>query len=73
MSSRRHVPIVFFDLETTGLVGDGGDIPEIINLGAVDCYDKNITYDEIYHPQLDITPGASRVNGFTLRNCIQRR
>ena len=67
MSSRRNVPIVFFDLETTGLVGEDDDIPEIINLGAVDCYDKNITYDEIYHPNEDITSGASRVNGFTKR------
>ena len=33
------IPVVFFDLETTGLPSkDGRPIPDIINIGAIDSF-----------------------------------
>jgi len=58
------LPVVFFDVETTGLFGRNGYEPEIINIAAVDSYDKNIKYDVVFHPNVYITRGASRINGF---------
>ncbi len=60
----RNTPVVFFDVETTGLFSRNGYEPEIINIAAVDSYDKNVTYDVIFHPNIDIQRGATRVNGF---------
>jgi len=56
-------PIVYFDLETTGLP-HGGHLPDIIQIGAVDSYNKQ-EYDEYLLPNIPISAGATRVNGLT--------
>ena len=60
----QDIPVVFFDLETTGLFSKNGYKPEIISIGAVDSYKRKKTYKEIYHPNIDIQRGATPVNGF---------
>ncbi len=47
-------PIVFFDLETTGLIRDNGeDIPNIIQIGAVDSYGEKDPF------MIHIVPGRA--------------
>ena len=47
-------PIVFFDLETTGLIRDNGeDIPNIIQIGAVDSYGEKEAF------MIHIVPGRA--------------
>jgi len=57
----QNIPVVFFDLETTGYFGENGYIPEILCFAAVDSFNRKKTYKEIFHPNIDIQNG---VNGF---------
>ena len=60
-------PVVFFDLETTGLDADAGD--EIIEVGAVPILDGEIREDcafqSLIDPDRPIPPDSTRVHGIT--------
>jgi len=59
-------PIVFFDLETTGLIRDNGeDIPNIIQIGAVDSYGEKDPFMIHIVPGRAIEEKATEVTGYS--------
>jgi DNA polymerase III epsilon subunit-like protein len=60
-SSSRSLNLVFFDLETTGLVR-----PDILQVGAVN-WDASDSFDDFARPGKPIEPSASGVNRLVTR------
>jgi len=60
-----EVPVIVFDLETTGFSPRAGD--EIVEIGAVKTFAGEIaeTFHSMVNPVRPISPGASEVNGIT--------
>ena len=65
------MPVVFYDLETTGLLRDN---PSIVQIGAVLENDENKTFNQYIRPLdgVSMTRGATGVHGITYENGVLR-
>ena len=70
-SNMAH-PIVFFDLKTTGLIRDNGeDIPNIIQIGAVDSFGEKDPFMIHLVPGRAFEDKATEVTGYSTDETFQ--